>query len=54
MTILVTGATGFIGYHTVKRLIEGGIEVVGIDTSMPTMRHAQTGATRRIAIFARL
>ncbi|VVO00853.1 UDP-N-acetylglucosamine 4-epimerase [Pseudomonas fluorescens] len=31
MTILVTGAAGFIGYHTVKRLIEDGIEVVGVD-----------------------
>ena len=31
MTILVTGAAGFIGCHTVKRLIEDGIEVVGID-----------------------
>lgn len=31
MTILVTGAAGFIGYHTATRLIEDGIEVVGID-----------------------
>lgn len=29
--ILVTGAAGFIGYHTVKRLIELGYEVVGLD-----------------------
>jgi UDP-glucuronate 4-epimerase len=31
MTILVTGAAGFIGYHTAKRLCEEGFEVVGID-----------------------
>ncbi|MCU1758594.1 SDR family NAD(P)-dependent oxidoreductase [Pseudomonas sp. 14P_8.1_Bac3] len=31
MTVLVTGAAGFIGYHTVKRLCEQGLEVVGID-----------------------
>ncbi|WP_219094856.1 NAD-dependent epimerase [Pseudomonas sp. UMAB-40] len=31
MTILVTGAAGFIGYHTVKRLCLEGHEVVGID-----------------------
>ena len=31
MKILVTGAAGFIGMHTVKHLIEQGHEVVGID-----------------------
>ncbi|UVK96987.1 NAD-dependent epimerase [Pseudomonas sp. B21-048] len=31
MTVLVTGAAGFIGHHTVKRLCREGIEVVGID-----------------------
>ncbi|VVO77544.1 NAD-dependent epimerase [Pseudomonas fluorescens] len=31
MTVLVTGAAGFIGYHTVKRLCLDGHEVVGID-----------------------
>lgn len=29
--ILVTGAAGFIGYHTCKALLSKGIEVVGID-----------------------
>lgn len=31
MKVLVTGAAGFIGFHTVKRLIERGDEVIGID-----------------------
>jgi len=31
MKILVTGAAGFIGYHTAKRLLERGDEVVGLD-----------------------
>jgi len=29
--ILVTGAAGFIGFHLIKRLIEEGNEVIGID-----------------------
>jgi UDP-glucuronate 4-epimerase len=31
MKILVTGAAGFIGYHTARRLLERGDEVVGLD-----------------------
>jgi UDP-glucuronate 4-epimerase len=31
MKILVTGAAGFIGYHTALRLLERGDEVVGLD-----------------------
>jgi len=31
MSVLVTGAAGFIGYHTVKRLILQGHQVIGID-----------------------
>jgi len=31
-TILLTGAAGFIGSATAKRLVEEGYEVVGIDS----------------------
>ncbi len=31
MTILVTGHAGFIGFHTTRRLLELGYEVVGVD-----------------------
>lgn len=30
--ILVTGAAGFIGYHTARRLLERGDEVIGLDS----------------------
>ncbi len=31
MSILVTGAAGFIGFHVAKALLERGDQVVGID-----------------------
>jgi UDP-glucuronate 4-epimerase len=35
MRVLVTGAAGFIGYHTAARLIDSGHEVVGLDNLNP-------------------
>jgi UDP-glucuronate 4-epimerase len=32
MTILLTGAAGFIGYHTALRLLDRGEQVVGVDS----------------------
>ena len=31
MTVLVTGAAGFIGFHLCHRLIESGVQVIGFD-----------------------
>jgi len=33
--ILVTGAAGFIGFHTARRLVEAGREVIGVDNLSP-------------------
>ena len=35
MTILITGAAGFIGFHITKRLLIEGFEVVGVDNLSP-------------------
>jgi UDP-glucuronate 4-epimerase len=35
MTVLVTGAAGFIGYHLSRRLLERGTAVVGLDNLNP-------------------
>jgi UDP-glucuronate 4-epimerase len=35
MRILVTGAAGFIGFHTAARLLDRGDEVVGLDNLSP-------------------
>ena len=34
-SILVTGAAGFIGYHTARALLERGDAVVGLDNLNP-------------------
>ncbi|MGM0638609.1 MAG: GDP-mannose 4,6-dehydratase, partial [Pseudomonadota bacterium] len=45
MKILVTGNAGFIGFHTVKRLLERGDSVVGFDSVNdyydPTIKEAR-------------
>ncbi|MEM0985682.1 MAG: NAD-dependent epimerase/dehydratase family protein [Pseudomonadota bacterium] len=35
MKVLVTGAAGFIGFHTAKALVAGGHSVVGVDSLSP-------------------
>ena len=35
MRVLVTGAAGFIGYHTTKALLARGLEVIGLDNLSP-------------------
>jgi UDP-glucuronate 4-epimerase len=45
MTVLVTGAAGFIGFHLSRRLMERGSPVVGLDNLNPyydpTLKHAR-------------
>ena len=45
MTYLVTGAAGFIGFHTCRRLLERGEEVIGVDSVNdyydPTLKEAR-------------
>ena len=35
MTVLITGAAGFIGFHLSLRLLEQGVPVVGFDNVNP-------------------
>ena len=51
MSILVTGAAGFIGYHVSNALMARGEQVVGIDSINdyydPALKHARLDATER-------
>ena len=53
MTILVTGAAGFIGFHLCKRLLEEGNSVVGIDNMNsyydPTLKSARLQEIQKIS-----
>ena len=35
MKVIITGAAGFIGFHTAKHLLENGFEVIGLDNFDP-------------------
>ena len=49
--LLVTGAAGFIGFHTARRLLERGEEVVGLDNLNayydPTLKGARLELLRQ-------
>jgi UDP-glucuronate 4-epimerase len=60
MTVLVTGAAGFIGFHTSKALLDRGEQVIGVDNlndyyavSLKEARLAQLGPAKGFA-FHRL
>ncbi len=54
-TVLVTGATGFIGLHLVKEFAEAGRRVVAVDVDPPDGRaRCFLGATARSVRFIRL
>ena len=49
MKVLVTGAAGFIGFHTAKALLDRGDRVVGLETAGRALRSArlESGAAVR-------
>ena len=55
MKILVTGAAGFIGFHTAKHLLERGDEVVGLDNLNDyydvSIKHARLEILKRFSTF---
>ena len=52
MTILITGAAGFIGMHVARALLARGETVVGVDNVNdyydPTLKEARLGELRRL------
>jgi UDP-glucuronate 4-epimerase len=56
MTVLVTGAAGFIGFHTTQALLARGDAVVGYDSITPyydiRLKHARLAALRKHPSFS--
>src|ERR1051325_6262333 len=54
--ILLTGAAGFIGYHVSRRLLERGVEVVGVDNVNdyydPALKEARLAMLRELPGFS--
>jgi uncharacterized protein YbjT (DUF2867 family) len=50
MKVLVTGASGFVGSHTVEALIGAGHEVVGFSRSLPKGERNKAKATYRTGV----
>ena len=53
MTVLITGAAGFIGYHLCRRLLEDSLPVVGFDNLNsyydPKLKNARLSQLNQIA-----
>ena len=50
MIVLLTGVAGFIGYHVADRLLDQGIQVVGVDVFKRLLRRwLEGGAVARLA-----
>ena len=49
MRIIVTGSAGFIGRHSVRRLLEAGHRILGIDRNLPTYMGDPFGAYKPMA-----
>lgn len=58
MTVLVTGTAGFIGFHTARRLLSAGRQVVGYDVVNayydPTIKEARLAILRQSPNFVEL
>ncbi|WP_142849327.1 NAD-dependent epimerase [Telmatospirillum sp. J64-1] len=56
MSIIVTGAAGFIGFHTAKRLLERGERVIGVDNVNdyydPSLKEARLAVLREYEGFS--
>ena len=48
MTVLVTGAAGYIGSNIVRTLLEQGEEVVGFDVAPPPAFHRRGPARGQV------
>ncbi len=49
-TVLVTGAAGFIGYHTCQRLLQQGYTVVGLDILSDQFQSLRTDRLKALGI----
>lgn len=53
---LVTGAAGFIGFHTCRRLLQQGVEVIGVDAMSsyddPELKHSRLAELRKLSGFS--
>ncbi len=56
MTVLVTGAAGFVGFHVARQLVARGERVLGVDSldasSDPALKAARLARLRRLAGFS--